>query len=142
LQVFYVFQHYNGAILWSKLCKCGVDLLSYLNVIFGTGFKQREGLSKRYAVIRESIVLWGALQGPVVAWYSVSAKLFQSALLQPIVEIGLGRVVAIGDKLLGGTICKEALDLGTKRIEFAFSGARRSPEDHSLRLLKAQGLLT
>ena len=33
------------------------------------------------------------------------AKLFQSALFEPIVKIGLGRVVATGDKLLGGTIC-------------------------------------
>jgi hypothetical protein len=35
-----------------------------------------------------------------------SAKLFQSALLEPIVKIGLGCVIATGDKLLGGTICQ------------------------------------
>jgi hypothetical protein len=71
-----------------------------------------------------------------------SENLFQSALLEPIVKIRLGRVVATGDKLLGGTICQQALDLGTIRIEFAFPGAGWSSEYHSLRLLEAQGLLS
>ena len=39
-------------------------------------------------------------------------------------EIGLGCVVATGDKLLGGTIRQQALDLRTIRIEFGFSPVR------------------
>ena len=57
-------------------------------------------------------------------------------------KIGLGCVVATGDKLLGGTICQQAFDLGTIRIEFAFPRSGRSSEFHSLRLFEAQGLLS
>ena len=63
-------------------------------------------------------------------------------LFEPIVKIGLGCEVATGDKLLGGTICQQAFDLRTIRIEFAFARSGRSPEFHSLRLLEAQGLLS
>jgi hypothetical protein len=65
---------------------------------------------------------------PVVARYSVNCKLFQSVLFEPVVKIGFGCVVATGDKLLGGAIYQQALDLKTIRIEFAFPGARRSSE--------------
>jgi hypothetical protein len=58
------------------------------------------------------------------------------------VKIGFGCVVASGDKLLGGTICQQAFDLGTKGIEFAFPRSGRSSQFHSLRLLEAQGLLS
>ena len=50
------------------------------------------------------------------------AKSFQSALFKPIVEIGLGCAVATGDKLLGGTICQQAFDLGTIRMSLLFPG--------------------
>ena len=60
---------------------------------------------------------------------------------EPIVKIGFGCVVAMGDKLLGGTICQQAFDLGTIRIEFAFTRSGRPSEFHSLRLLETQGLL-
>jgi hypothetical protein len=73
---------------------------------------------------------------------SKKAELFQSALFEPIVKIGLGCVIATDDKLLGGTIGQQAFDLGTIRIEFAFPGSGRSSEDHSLRLLEVQGLLS
>ena len=52
-------------------------------------------------------------------------------------KIGLGCVVATGDKLLGGTICQQAFDLGTIRIEFAFPRSGRSAKFHSLGLLEA-----
>jgi hypothetical protein len=65
-----------------------------------------------------------------------------SALFEPIVEISLRCVVTTGDKLLGGTICQQALDLGTIWVEFAFPRSGRSSEYHSLRLLEAQRLLS
>src|ERR1700730_9497717 len=67
---------------------------------------------------------------------------FQSALFRPIVELGLGCAVAICDELLRRTICEQARDLGTIRIEFAFARSRRPSEYHSLRFLEAQGLLS
>ena len=71
---------------------------------------------------------------------SIIARLRQNGV-DPIVKIGLGRVVAAGDKLLGGAICQQAFDLRTKRIEFAFSRSHRSSEFHTLRSLEAQSLL-
>jgi hypothetical protein len=63
-------------------------------------------------------------------------------LFEPIVKIGLGCVVVTGDKLLGGTVCQQAFDLGAIRIKFAFPRARSVFRASFLRLLEAQGLLS
>jgi hypothetical protein len=49
-----------------------------------------------------------------------------TVFFKPVVKVGLGRVAATGDKLLGGAIDQQAFDLGTIRIEFAFARSRRS----------------
>jgi len=46
LQVFYLLQNDNSAMFWSKLCKCGVDVLTDLSAsIVGTGTRKRRGNS-------------------------------------------------------------------------------------------------
>jgi hypothetical protein len=43
---------------------------------------------------------------------------FQAVFFEPVVKVGLSRVVATGDKLLRGAIGQQAFDLGSIRIEF------------------------
>ena len=55
-------------------------------------------------------------------------RFLDSALLQPVCEVGRRRIVALRDELLGGPVGKQRLDFRTVLVQLAFAGAFR-PSD-------------
>ena len=55
-------------------------------------------------------------------------RFLESALLQPVCEVGRRRIVALRDELLGGPVGEQRLDFGTVLVQLAFAGAFR-PSD-------------
>ena len=55
-------------------------------------------------------------------------RFLESALLQPVCEIGRRRIVALRDELLGGPVGEQRLDFRTVLVQLAFAGAFR-PSD-------------
>ena len=61
-------------------------------------------------------------------------------LLEPIVQIGLGGVIALRDEFLCRTVRQQALDLRPKGIQLALARSPGPAELQSLGFLEAQGL--
>ena len=55
-------------------------------------------------------------------------RFLDSALLQPVCEVGRRRIVALRDELLGGPVGEQRLDFRTVLVQLAFAGAFR-PSD-------------
>ena len=55
-------------------------------------------------------------------------RFLDSALLQPVCEVGRRRFVALRDELLGGPVGEQRLDFRTVLVQLAFAGAFRSSD--------------
>ena len=64
-----------------------------------------------------------------------------SALLQPVCEVGRRRIVALRDELLGGPIGEQRLDFRTVLVQLAFAGAFRPSDRQAGRPSRAKGFL-
>ena len=68
-------------------------------------------------------------------------QFFDSALLQPVCEVGRRRIVALRDELLGGPVGKQRLDFRTVLVQFAFAGAFRPSDRQAGNPSRAKGFL-
>ena len=63
-------------------------------------------------------------------------RFLDSALLQPVCEVGRRRIVALRDELLGGPVGKQRLDFRTVLVQLAFAGAFRPSDRQEARLAR------
>ena len=68
-------------------------------------------------------------------------QFFDSALLQPVCEVGRRRIVALRDELLGGPVGKQRLDFRTVLVQLAFAGAFRPSDRQAGNPSRAKGFL-
>ena len=68
-------------------------------------------------------------------------RFLDSALLQPVCEVGRRRIVALRDELLGGPVGKQRLDFRTVLVQLAFAGAFRSSDRQAGSPSRAKGFL-
>ena len=68
-------------------------------------------------------------------------RFLDSALLQPVCEVGRRRIVALRDELLGGPVGEQCLDFRTVLVQLAFAGAFRPSDRQAGRPSRAKGFL-
>ena len=70
-------------------------------------------------------------------------RFLDSALLQPVCEVGRRRIVALRDELLGGPVGEQRLDFRTVLVQLAFAGAfRPSDRQAGRKPVSREGLLS
>ena len=68
-------------------------------------------------------------------------RFLDSAILQPVCEVGRRRIVALRDELLGGPVGEQCLDFRTVLVQLAFAGAFRPSDRQAGRPSRAKGFL-
>ena len=68
-------------------------------------------------------------------------RFLDSALLQPVCEVGRRRIIALRDELLGGPVGEQCLDFRTVLVQLAFAGAFRPSDRQAGRPSRAKGFL-
>ena len=68
-------------------------------------------------------------------------RFLDSALLQPVCEVGRRRIVTLRDELLGGPVGEQRLDFRTVLVQLAFAGAFRPSDRQAGSPSRAKGFL-